>query len=539
MSTGVARMRWLALGQRTHLVGDVLKISKRTGVADYRIATVSQGKTQHLLKDVPEDRDLLELGDGIDRLNQKLLSSPSDVVKVDDDESKKALLKPDRPAPLPPVRYEAEISGMPTLLTAENALWFGAYGWDAPEFRNFSEEDRVAMFERRKKDLPLGFSYGGNRLIVVPNQVTGGLKVIWAESSSRPSVELAKRAAGRVARQFSSLDRNDDMFETRIRTRDNMLEWYNNKSSLMQYNKYTRKTMVHRDQHTGMRQYERLVSQEGYDVAATRFIESMMGTYKFKFADMEDMPSTPWRYVGGFPIDIVKKHLSRKQRGQERENPIWIKAHCKIEAVDMRFSLINYEGLDKFNGLKELRYLNLQGCRFIDDWAMTRLHPFSDTLEYLDLSETRITLRGFNYIHLMKSLKYLNLSNMVDITDEEMLEIIPMLRAVLPPDCSLVTSLRTNPEVPLLSSGDDPEPTEKVQELKNPETGELVVYEKTGELPVDVEKMWNLAPLSKTKDRNTERRRDGLMSWNYSFDKKTNETLLHYMNRANTKRPLW
>ena len=68
--------------------------------------------------------------------------------------------------------------------------------------------------------------------------------------------------------------------------------------------------------------------------------------------------------------------------GDKGKTPVWWKAHVKVEAIDVRFSLIDANGLEKFNGLKEVRYLNLQGCRFIDDWAMSKLHIFAESLEY-------------------------------------------------------------------------------------------------------------------------------------------------------------
>merc|ERR1712046_125939 len=157
--------------------------------------------------------------------------------------SNKSLKKPDQPPPLPPVRYEEEVVYMPTLLTAENAMWYGASGWDAPDFKHFSEEDRIEMFERRRSDLPTGFSYAGKTLQVRPDPITGELTVSWGESSKSPVTEMVKRGVGRVGRQFSHLDRNDDMYETRVRHGFNMLEMMNNKNSILQYDKYSLKTM--------------------------------------------------------------------------------------------------------------------------------------------------------------------------------------------------------------------------------------------------------------------------------------------------------
>merc|ERR1739848_952433 len=145
----------------------------------------------------------------------------------------------------------------------------------------------------------------------------------------------------------------------------------------------------------------------------------------------------------------------------------------------------------------------------------------------------RVTLKGFNYIHLMKNLKYLNLSNMIDISDDDMEEIVPLLRAVLPPNCTIVASLKANPEIPLLSSGPEPELSEKIQEIEDSETGEIVKYEKTGDLPVDVDKMWGLQKIGSSPDKNTTKRRKTLVALNGWFDRRTNEKFLHYVNKAN------
>jgi len=530
-------------------------------VTDYRIATQTQGKTQHQLKNAPDDRDTLKLGDGLDDVNTQLLATGKEpkedsfetAVSISElDENKNQLKKTDQPPPLPPVRYEEEVVYMPTLLTAENAMWYGAHGWDAPDFKNHSEEDRIEMFERRRRDLPTGFSYAGKVLQVRPDANTGELTVSWGESSKSPVTEMVKRGVGRVGRQFSHLDRNDDMYETRVRQGFDMLEMMNNKNSILQYDKYSLKTMMHRDQQTGKREYERRVAKVGYDMQAGYFIENMAGAYRLKLVDIADAQDyNEWFYTGGLHNKIYEDAgFSKKQIRQEAPTfidgatnssnaPIWWKSHVKLEAVDLRFSLIDQDGLEKFDGCKNVRYLNLEGCRFIDDWAMSKLHIFQDSLEYLDLSQTRITLKGFNYVHLLKNLKYLNLSNMIDLSDSEIEEIIPLLRQVLPPDCSIVTSFKSNPDVPLLSAGPDYDLSEKITEVVDEETGSVVKYEKYGDMPIDIAKMWDLNKIGKTKNRNTKRRQSNLLNMNKDFDKKTNYQLLHYINRANTKKPLW
>ena len=52
-----------------------IKLVNLRTVTDYRIATQTQGKTQHKLKNAPDDRDTLKLGDGLDDVNTQLLAT--------------------------------------------------------------------------------------------------------------------------------------------------------------------------------------------------------------------------------------------------------------------------------------------------------------------------------------------------------------------------------------------------------------------------------------------------------------------------------
>ena len=67
-----------------------------------------------------------------------------------------------------------------------------------------------------------------------------------------------------------------------------MLEMMNNKNSILQYDKYSLKTMMHRDQQTGKREYERRVAKVGYDMQAGYFIENMSGAYRLKLVDIAE-----------------------------------------------------------------------------------------------------------------------------------------------------------------------------------------------------------------------------------------------------------
>lgn len=64
------------------------------------------------------------------------------------------------------------------------------------------------------------------------------------------------------------------------------------------------------------------------------------------------------------------------------------------------------------DGLENLRYLNLSGCSFVDDWTLNRLHMFNKSLEYLDVSGCEnITERGLACLaDKLPNLRYLRVS---------------------------------------------------------------------------------------------------------------------------------
>uniref|UniRef100_A0A8D0L9L2 Distal membrane arm assembly component 2 n=1 Tax=Sphenodon punctatus TaxID=8508 RepID=A0A8D0L9L2_SPHPU len=66
-----------------------------------------------------------------------------------------------------------------------------------------------------------------------------------------------------------------------------------------------------------------------------------------------------------------------------------------VEAVDVSGSVINYDGLDNLVRLSALKSLNLSHCPHIDDWSLSRLHAFRETLEDLSLAGCpQVTERG-------------------------------------------------------------------------------------------------------------------------------------------------
>ena len=263
------------------------------------------------------------------------------------DDSPKAiqLHKPPKPLPpLVPVRYDSELISMPKLIAPMNQHWFGADGWDMPDFVAYTKEDRIKMFERRKVDKPTGYTYMGKRNQVVFDPVTCGLKVEYNDTHG-PTMEFVKRAGGRVLRQFSHLDRNDDIYEAKVRQEFNVLEMLNNKNSVMQYTRFNEKFMWLPDHSQNRRQWDRDVNQHGYEFMGRTFINSMYGSYRIK---IDGLPQTKiedeWFLTFDECNKVAERYMGKKafKQAEFRKDNIsnfrgsgnlWTKDHIKIECI--------------------------------------------------------------------------------------------------------------------------------------------------------------------------------------------------------------
>ncbi|XP_056393782.1 distal membrane-arm assembly complex protein 2-like isoform X5 [Hyla sarda] len=107
-----------------------------------------------------------------------------------------------------------------------------------------------------------------------------------------------------------------------------------------------------------------------------------------------------------------------------------------IECVDLSGSMATYMGLSNLEGLQELRELNLSRCHYIDDWALSRLHVFKDSLEVLSLAGCRqVTERGLATLHHLQNLKRLDLSDLPAVNNKGL--VLILLEEVLP-HCEIV-----------------------------------------------------------------------------------------------------
>lgn len=102
-----------------------------------------------------------------------------------------------------------------------------------------------------------------------------------------------------------------------------------------------------------------------------------------------------------------------------------------LEAVDASNTVINYSGLDNLVRQRGLRSLSLRGCAEVDDWFLSRLHVFGDTLEELDVSHCpRLTVGGLAALGHLRNLRRLDVSSLPSIQSPGLVMIL--LEEMLP-----------------------------------------------------------------------------------------------------------
>ncbi|XP_066438093.1 distal membrane-arm assembly complex protein 2-like isoform X4 [Eleutherodactylus coqui] len=107
-----------------------------------------------------------------------------------------------------------------------------------------------------------------------------------------------------------------------------------------------------------------------------------------------------------------------------------------IECVDLSGSVATYDGLSNIVKLRELRELNLSRCAYIDDWALSRLHVWKDSLEVLSLAGClRVTERGLASLHHLRNLKHLDVSDLPAVSHKGL---VMILMEEMLPACEIV-----------------------------------------------------------------------------------------------------
>ncbi|KAL5008275.1 hypothetical protein ScPMuIL_013856 [Solemya velum] len=122
----------------------------------------------------------------------------------------------------------------------------------------------------------------------------------------------------------------------------------------------------------------------------------------------------------------------------------------QVEAIDASGTELMYVGLDNLVDLECLRYLSVSNCQLIDDWCLSRLHMFSETLEFLDVSGCpQVTERGLACLHHLRKLKGLNIANLPKIANKELVTLY--LEEMLP-DCTVI-GVRESQMISVLDDG--------------------------------------------------------------------------------------
>ncbi|KAM7413582.1 hypothetical protein PAMA_020794 [Pampus argenteus] len=102
-----------------------------------------------------------------------------------------------------------------------------------------------------------------------------------------------------------------------------------------------------------------------------------------------------------------------------------------LEEVDMSYTVINYTGLGNLEEQRSLRTLSFRGCSEVDDWFLSRLHVFQDSLEELDISHCpRITIGGLAALRHLKGLRRLDISSLPGISNPGL--VVILLEEMLP-----------------------------------------------------------------------------------------------------------
>jgi len=160
---------------------------------------------------------------------------------------------------------------------------------------------------------------------------------------------------------------------------------------------------------------------------------------KNKFNVRLSMQKGPEVALGIFTLKLngALKFVSEEQWVDNAQNVRFLTNNaCAIEAIDLRNSILSYDGMKYFDEVTDLKYLNVADSPTFDNYCMTKLHAVAHSLEYLDISGTSVTPEAFTYFRLFSRLRWLNISRLSNFNKVE--SILPYLREILPRDCVIV-----------------------------------------------------------------------------------------------------
>jgi hypothetical protein len=151
----------------------------------------------------------------------------------------------------------------------------------------------------------------------------------------------------------------------------------------------------------------------GPDLATAHFVVARDGAVKFE----------------GFSRWIKKNPVDGKY-----SLPSSASVGLKLEAIDVSDTNMMYVSFDSFVDLRHLKYLNVAGCAYIDDWCLDRFVQFRDSLLVLDVSRCpQVTERGLATLHKLHRLRRLRVYDMPAVQHKQLTAIL--LEEVLPPGC--------------------------------------------------------------------------------------------------------
>ncbi|XP_071797075.1 distal membrane-arm assembly complex protein 2-like [Asterias amurensis] len=125
------------------------------------------------------------------------------------------------------------------------------------------------------------------------------------------------------------------------------------------------------------------------------------------------------------------KWYSSESKGLLKPPPIDEIKRLSIDAIDAKETLVDYRGMLKITRLKELKFLSLEGCPYIDDSCLARLVHIQDSLTHLNISKCpQITEHGFPSLTRLRNLKRINMSSLPRVPHSKV--VASMLEDVLP-----------------------------------------------------------------------------------------------------------